>query len=98
MSARPRAAEPPCAYGRWIRSCRRQPPGLPALNHTTPGREFLFWTCRMAAGPNVMGLSAHDGRPPHTQEMTMQYMLLIYANEAAAQGASKEMMEQTLAA
>jgi hypothetical protein len=52
----------------------------------------------MAAGPNVMGLSAHDGRPPHTQEMTMHYMLLIYANEAAAQGASKEMMEQTLAA
>jgi hypothetical protein len=45
---------------------------------------------------NVTAAAAHDARPQ--QETTMQYMLLIYGNEARMQSASKSDSDQMMAA
>jgi hypothetical protein len=49
-------------------------------------------------GSNVIMSAEHDARPEKTRESTMQYMLLIYSNEAGMQAASKTDAEQMMAA
>src|SRR5262249_19087037 len=53
--------------------------------------------CRIRAASHVYGPTAHEARSPQ-QEMTMKYMLLIYGDEAGAQGASKAEGERIFAA
>jgi hypothetical protein len=49
-------------------------------------------------GSNVFVSAEHDARPEKTRESTMQYVLLIYSNEAGMQAASKTDAEQMMAA
>jgi hypothetical protein len=50
----------------------------------------------MTGMSNVTAAAEHDARPQ--QETTMQYMLLIYGNEARMQAASKSDTDQMMAA
>jgi len=52
----------------------------------------------LGLGSNVIVPAEHDVRPGKTRESTMQYMLLIYSNEAGMQAASKTDAEQMMAA
>jgi hypothetical protein len=51
----------------------------------------------MPGGSNVIGVPAR-GRRSEPMETTMQYMLMIYSSEAAAQAATEEQRGQMLAA
>jgi hypothetical protein len=62
-----------------------------------PIGKFLH-PCRNAAAPNVIVPAEHDARPKPVKETTMQYMLMIYGNEAGMQSASKADAERMLAA
>jgi hypothetical protein len=53
---------------------------------------------RIRAGSNVIVSAEHDARPYQIKETTMQYMLLIYGNEAGMQSASKADVDQMMAA
>jgi hypothetical protein len=57
--------------------------------------QFIF----VSAGRNpftsdVNGLAEHDAQPYRTKEITMQYMLLIYGNEANAATADRATVER----
>jgi hypothetical protein len=59
--------------------------------------QFFPSMCRNPRIPNVMGLAAQEAPIP-TKERPMQYMLLIYTNEAQLQSATKAQAEQRYSA
>jgi hypothetical protein len=54
--------------------------------------------CRMGAGSNVIGTAGHQPRLHQRRRIEMKYLLMVYGNEQAMMGLSKEAMEEALAA
>jgi len=52
----------------------------------------------MGAWPNVIGAAGHQPRKHQRRRIEMKYLLMVYGNEQAMTGLSKETMEQAMAA
>jgi hypothetical protein len=62
-----------------------------------PSAKFLFGACRIPATPRVIEAAGHDAGH-NRKETRMKYILLIYADEAGFQKASKAETDQIVGA
>jgi hypothetical protein len=87
-------------FPRNIRNLRPYPENFKPMRCSKPRpvTELFLAHCRMLAGSNVIEPAEHDARPQRVKESTMKYLLLIYANEANMQSASKADIDQMHAA
>jgi hypothetical protein len=63
-----------------------------------PLLDGVFAGCRNRAGPDVLKASGATGAPDDKRETVMQYMLLIYGDEAGMQERSQTDIQQVIAA